>query len=328
MLKTIRIVPLAAESLGVRSLCTYIETPDVKVLLDAGVSLCPSRFGLPPHPDEFQAIISSRQRISEAAKQAEIITISHYHFDHHTASFEDWLCNWTASELTAKQIYEGKTVLMKNTRKKINYNQRRRGWLFKRTSGRFAKKLEVADGRTFTYGKHTKISFSNPVYHGPDNTFLGWVLMVSIEYQKEKFMFAPDVQGPMCQETAELIIQEKPQTLILGGPPLYLADFKVKENDLQDGITNLQNIVERIPLTILDHHVLREESWRKKTEKVFQKAQQHNHTVVTAAEYLGGMNLPLESFRNRLYDQKPPTKNFQVWMKKDRSLKRRTKPPI
>ena len=56
MLKKIKAMPIAAESLGVRSMCTYIETPDLRVLLDAGVSLCPYRFRLPPHPKEFEAI--------------------------------------------------------------------------------------------------------------------------------------------------------------------------------------------------------------------------------------------------------------------------------
>ena len=55
MLKCIRLVPLAAESLGVRLMCTYVENPDAKILLNAGVSLGPKRFGLPPHPEEFKA---------------------------------------------------------------------------------------------------------------------------------------------------------------------------------------------------------------------------------------------------------------------------------
>ena len=67
------------------------ETPDVKVLLDAGISLCPYRFSLPPHPIEFQTIAKLRGRIAEAADTAEVVTISHYHFDHHTPSFEDWV---------------------------------------------------------------------------------------------------------------------------------------------------------------------------------------------------------------------------------------------
>ena len=89
MLEKIKVTPLAAESFGVRSMCTLVQTPDVTLLLDAGVSLCPNRFGLPPHPTEFKAIIKLRKRLAEAADKAEVVTISHYHFDHHTPSYED-----------------------------------------------------------------------------------------------------------------------------------------------------------------------------------------------------------------------------------------------
>jgi predicted metallo-beta-lactamase superfamily hydrolase len=147
-----RIVPLAAESLGIRSMSTYVETKDVKILLDAGVSLCPDRFRLPPHPLEFEAIQEARMRIAGAAEKAEVVTISHYHFDHHTPSFEDWLSNWTEANETARQIYEGKTVLMKNPKEQINFSQRRRGWMFQKTGGKYAQKLEVADRKTFVFG--------------------------------------------------------------------------------------------------------------------------------------------------------------------------------
>ncbi len=95
LLSNIKVTPLAAESFGVRSMCTLVETPDVTVLLDAGVSLCPYRFHLPPHPIEFQTIARLRQKIAEAADKASVVTISHYHFDHHTPSYEDWVVNWT-----------------------------------------------------------------------------------------------------------------------------------------------------------------------------------------------------------------------------------------
>ena len=48
VLKYISVIPVAAESLGVRSMCTFVETCDIKILLDAGVSLCPTRFGSTP----------------------------------------------------------------------------------------------------------------------------------------------------------------------------------------------------------------------------------------------------------------------------------------
>ena len=112
-LSSIKVAPLAAESFGARSMCTLVETPDATFLLDAGVSLCPWRFGLPPHPVEFQTIARLRRKIAEAADEADVVTVSHYHFDHHTPLFEDWVVNWTEANATAQQIYRGKTVLVR-----------------------------------------------------------------------------------------------------------------------------------------------------------------------------------------------------------------------
>ena len=145
-LSNIKVTPLAAESFGVRSMCTLVETPDVAVLLDAGISLCPYRFSLPPHPIEFQTIAQLRKTIADAADKAEVTTISHYHFDHHTPSFEDWVVNWTEPDETARQIYQNKTVLAKNPKENINASQRQRAWLFEKTGGKHAKTLEAADG--------------------------------------------------------------------------------------------------------------------------------------------------------------------------------------
>ena len=152
-LSKIKVTPLAAESFGVRSMCTLVETPDVTVLLDGGISLAPYRFNLPPHPIEFQTIANLRKTIAEAADKAQVTTISHYHFDHHTPSFEDWVVNWTEDGETARQIYQNKTVLAKNPKEKINASQRQRAWMFQKTAGKQAKTLEAADGKTFTYGK-------------------------------------------------------------------------------------------------------------------------------------------------------------------------------
>ncbi len=327
MLKGIRIIPLAAESLGVRSMCTYVETPDVKILLDAGVSLCPKRFGLPPHPLEFKAIIEARKRIAEAAEKAEIVTISHYHFDHHTPSFEDWLCNWTAQNETARQIYEGKTLLIKNPKEKINFSQRRRSWIFQKTCGKLAKKLEIADGKTFTFGE-TKVKFSEPVFHGPKDTALGWVLMATIEHEGEKFMFAPDIQGPISMRTLEIILAEKPQVIMLGGPPLYLARFKVDESEVHVGLKNLEKVVEIAKFTILEHHILRSENWREEVENIFEVAERFGHKILTAAEFLGKQGTLLEAKRRMLFAENPPSRDFERWNQKSMKIKKHEKPPI
>lgn len=326
MLKKIKITPLAGESLGVRSMCTYVETSDVKILLDAGVSLCPNRFGLLPHPEEFRAIKVIRKKIAEVARKVKIVTISHYHFDHHTPSFEDWFCNWTAARETARQIYGGKKVLVKNPKEKINYNQRRRGWFFQKTGGKYAEKLVVADGKTFIFGKDTILRFSKPVFHGPENTTLGWVIMSMIEYQDEKFLFAPDVQGPMSINTFKIIKREKPQVLMIGGPPFYLSKFKVGEQQLQAGLKHLEEIIETVPCIVLEHHILRDKDWRGKVKSVYNRALGTGHKILTAAEFLGKPNMFLEAERKKLFVEIPISKEFQKWMK--RTSRNKIKPPI
>jgi hypothetical protein len=328
MLDKIKVTPLAAESFGVRSMCTFVETPDVKVLLDAGISLCPSRFGLPPHPIEFKTIDRLRRRIAEAADKAEVVTISHYHFDHHTPSYEDWLVNWTEANETARQIYQAKTVLMKNPREKINASQRQRAWLFQKTGGKYAKKLETADGKTFAFGKDTLLRFSEPVFHGPDDSMLGWVVMALIDCEGERLMFAPDVQGPMSAHTLELIKAAKPQAIMVGGPPFYLGGFRVDEAQLRLGLTNLAGVVENVPLTILEHHALRDESWQQRTKQVYDVALKTGHTVMTVAEFAGQENAFLESRRKKLYIDYPPSKEFEKWMHEGLTAKSTTKPPI
>jgi uncharacterized protein len=327
MLKKMKVTPLAAESFGVRSMCTLVETPDVAVLLDAGISLAPYRFSLLPHPMEFQAIAKLRAQIAEAAQKAQVVTISHYHFDHHTPSYEDWLVNWTEDGETARQIYQGKTVLMKNPKERINASQRQRAWMFQKTGGKATGKLEVADGKAFSFGE-TTVRFSEAVPHGPEDSMLGWVVMATVECGGERFMHAPDVQGPMANHTAQLIQAEKPDAIMIGGPPFYLGGFKVEEAQLRRGVENLRSIIREMPVTILEHHALRDEMWKRRSEPLFEAASEAGHQLVTGAEYAGRENVFLESKRKQLYKDYPPSEEFKKWTKLGTNELSRVKPPI
>jgi uncharacterized protein len=326
LLSKIKVTPLASESFGVRSMCTLVETPDVSVLLDGGISLCPYRFGLPPHPIEFQTIARLRKVIAEAAKKASVTTISHYHYDHHTPSFEDWVVNWTERDETARQIYHDKTVLAKDPKENINASQRERAWMFQKSGAKHAKTFEAADGKTYTYGD-TKLSFSPAVAHGSDDHSLGWVIMATVKCGDERFMFAPDVQGPMSIRTAELILATKPSVLMMGGPPLYLEGGRVSEHQIKQALLNLERIAEAVPLVILEHHALRDEAWRSKLSGVLAKAEARGHRIVTAAEYTGKENLFLEAKRKQLFDEHPVSEEFKQWMK-TLTGKSIAKPPI
>jgi uncharacterized protein len=324
-LKQIHVTPLASESFGVRSMCTLVETPDVTILLDAGISLCPWRFNLPPHPIEFQTIKALREKIAKAADTAQIVTISHYHYDHHTPSFEDWVVNWTAQTETARQIYQDKEVIAKNPKENINASQRERAWMFQKTGGKYAKSLQDADGKAFTYGS-TRLLFSEAVAHGEDNSMLGYVIMTTVEYGEERFMFAPDIQGPMSNRTFQLM-ETQPSMLMLGGPPFYLAGFRVNESALQKATNNLSSIVANVPLTILEHHTLRDEFWKQKVAPIHEEASKAGHALITAAEFSGAENTFLESKRKQLYHDFPLSKEFQQWTKTLNS-KNISKPPI
>ena len=326
MSEKIKVTPLAEESYGVRSMCTFVETADTKILLDAGASLAPKRLGYPPHPREYLALSECRKKIIEKAEKADIITISHYHFDHHTPSYTDWFTNWSSAE-AAKKIYEGKLVLAKSYRSMVNASQRRRGWMFKKTGGSHAKTLETADGRAFQFGE-TKLRFSEPVFHGTEKSELGWLVMATIQFADEKVVFTSDVQGPMHTPTLDKILAEKPQLVIVGGPPTYLAGFRVKEENIETGMQNLKRLAENVPTTILEHHMLRDENWRSLAQHIFDAANDLGHKVLTAAEYNGAKNNFLEFRRRQLFEKEPPNSDFEKWMKQPLQKRKLSKPPI
>jgi uncharacterized protein len=325
-LKKIKVTPIAAESLGVRSMCTLVETPDVTILLDAGVSLCPYRFNLPPHPKEFQTINRLRQNIAQAAKKANVITISHYHFDHHTPAYTDWLVNWTETDKTAKQIYQNKQVLIKNPKNNIKANQRQRAWIFQTTVGQTAESIQFADGKTFLYGK-TTLKFSEAVFHGSTDSVLGWIIMALVEFEGERFVFAPDVQGPMIDSTREWVEAAQPSLLIVGGPPTNLESFRIDPSFIDAAVQNLCKLAKVVPLIVLEHHALRDKNYRELMNPVFETALKAGNRVVTSAEYLGVPNVFLESQRCQLFQDYPVFGEFKVWMEtlNDKDIKR---PPI
>ncbi len=69
-------------------MCTFVKTPDIGILVDAGLSLGP-RFGKLPHPKEYKMLLKRRKLLRDFAKKSDLITISHYHFDHFTPYYTD-----------------------------------------------------------------------------------------------------------------------------------------------------------------------------------------------------------------------------------------------
>ncbi|MEW6010715.1 MBL fold metallo-hydrolase [Methanobacterium alkalithermotolerans] len=253
-----KILPLGFESMGVRSMCTYVET-DQKILIDPGAALTPFRFKLPPSNEELIALKKTRTSINEWASLANIITISHYHHDHFTP-FEENIYLESKIE-DAKTLYSGKKVFLKNPQHNINQNQKKR-----------AKKLienlnilpdceliyseKGSNPKSFKSGE-TKLTFSPALPHGKKGSPLGNIVAVSITYNGQKILHASDMQGPISKNSFEYILKESPDILIISGPPHYLKGYILSEKDFSKSLQNLKEIGNHIPQIIVDHHLLR-----------------------------------------------------------------------
>lgn len=103
--------PIWFDSLGAKSSCTLVETPDVSVLIDPGVAVMQPSFPA-SWAKKLYWETQGRLAIKRASRKADVVVISHYHYDHFT-DFD-------------RALYKGKLLLTKNPNNWINDSQRRR----------------------------------------------------------------------------------------------------------------------------------------------------------------------------------------------------------
>lgn len=324
-MKEISLVPLAFESLGVRSMASLIHTPDLHILVDPGISLG-IRFSLLPHPEEYRVRAQLRKQLTEASKKADVITVSHYHHDHYTPNYTENVLIGSSPE-EAQEIIQDKTLLVKDFRTRINPSQRRRGWLFHRFAEKHSKDILVADGNDFPFGA-TTLKFSKPVFHGESGSGLGWIVMLTVSYGEERVTHASDVQGPMDETAVGTILSDGNVMLVLGGPPLYLSGSLVKEEQIMRGRENLIRLCQEVPTVILDHHLMRSPDWRAFIEPALQAAESNGNVIQSAAEYKRLPNRLLECKRRELYSESPPSREFLKWTRLPKDKRRLEPPPV
>ncbi len=110
------------DSMGAKSSSMLIETPDIKILVDPGAAEMQ-----PSYPLSSEEKKELREKaltvIKEASQEADVIFISHYHYDHYTLPSE------------APEIYEGKKLWIKDPNIWINHSQWKRARLFLKQLG-------------------------------------------------------------------------------------------------------------------------------------------------------------------------------------------------
>jgi len=277
-----KIQPIASDSLGVRSMAVYVETKDCKLLIDPSAALGPKRYRLPPSNPEIQALEQAKQEIRMIANQCSILSISHYHYDHYDPY---------------EEFYQDKIVFAKDINKNINASQKQRGKDFQKIV-KDTCNLIYADDSTHIFG-NTTITFSPPFFHGPENVRLGYVLMTTVDDTTQRILHASDVQGPVTAKAKEYIIRQKPDLLIMDGPPTLFLGWRFSQQNLQDASDNLIEIIEKTNCTVLlDHHLLRDLYYQSHFPEPYKT---FPDKIQTFAEYLGKENNTLEAKRKELW---------------------------
>lgn len=284
----LRVIPLAFESLGTRSMATFVETKDCRILVDPGVALGPWRYGLEPHKIERDRKLQHWREIKSYSENSDILIITHYHRDHYNPR--------------EPGIYREKTVLVKHPEKDINYSQKKRSAYFLKQIEHLAREIWHSDRRSFEFG-NTTIVFSEPVYHGADNK-TGYVTEVAIKEGKDVFLHTSDVEGPSLKTQTSFIIEHNPNTIFCDGPMTYMLGDHYSQENLQDSIQNIMEIMDktRVKKFILDHHLLRDLDWRDRIRELFPVAEMKGLEIISAAEFRGLNNDLLEARRKELWE--------------------------
>ena len=114
-MKSLRFKPVWADSLGAKSFCTLVETPDVRVLIDPGVAIMHGSYPAPPGL-KLEWLEEGRRAVVEASRNVDVVVITHYHYDHYT-DFDS-------------RLYRGRLVIAKSPNEYINDSQRGRAMRF------------------------------------------------------------------------------------------------------------------------------------------------------------------------------------------------------
>ena len=96
----------------------------------------------------------------------------------------------------------------------------------------------------------------------------------------------------------QAILEERPYTLILSGPPIYLQGFAVDRRDIERVKNNLIEIARIIPEVVVDHHLLRDLRCFNFIESVKKES---GGNISVASEIIGKEPNLLEARRKKFY---------------------------
>lgn len=109
----INIMPVWFDSMGAKSMCTFIKTPEIRVIIDPGFAIMQRSYPLKDE-EKVAFLKAAEERIKKYTKKADIVIITHFHYDHYKRPVE------------FPESYIDKTLYIKNPNEWINYSQWKR----------------------------------------------------------------------------------------------------------------------------------------------------------------------------------------------------------
>ncbi|MCX8094893.1 MAG: MBL fold metallo-hydrolase [Caldisericia bacterium] len=281
-----KIYPLAGETLGVRSTSIFVETLDLKILIDPGFSIPKLKNSYPPTPYEFRVGDNIKKIIKEKIDISDLIIITHYHLDHFSF-YEDY--------------YKDKIVFIKDPVNFISDNQKERAKKLLDILEKNSKYYRIANGEII-FNK-TKIKFSEIFPHGLDEN-MGGVISILID-DGEKFLYTSDISGFSSENSEYFVIKEFPDILIFDGPVLEVLDKAIYNTEKILNETNIK-------IFIMEHHPYRELDYKEKLKDYFLIFKKNGKPILNYASFLNKEENLLEAERKIFYEE-PFRFNKPLW---------------
>lgn len=280
------ILPISADSLGIRSFCVLVDFNKVKILIDPSAALAPRRYGLKPTDLEKNALNFYLNKIKEISKICNLIVVTHYHWDH--------VIHYKKQEFY--EIYKNKIVILKDY-KEMHIRAKIRGKKVEEKIKEYAKEIYFYSDKSFEF-ENVYIELKN-FWHTIENSKVGKVNVVYLENEKSIIYFSDNC----LFDSLQYAIEKNPDFAILDGFPTYQVGKIYEENQFLKFKENLKKFIEKTKVKeiILDHHLVRDLNYQQKILDLIEFSISHGVKIFTCAEYLGLRNLLLEALRKFIY---------------------------
>jgi len=278
---------IGTESLGVRGLCCFIKTERRSILIDPGIALGYTRYGLFPHPCQVAVAEKIQKKIVKRWSEATDIVISHFHGDHVP------LVDANPYQLDIKRVIglNPKVTIWSKTLPHLSPLEKKR-------AGPFFSVLKnnviEAEGK-----KDRDMTFSRAVFHGDKDDTAVTVMMTKIEGDYV-FVHASDIQL-LNNEAVSQILDWMPDIVLIDGPPLYLSK-RLSKNQIEKAWNNAIRLSQEVDTLILDHHLMRDFEGAKWIKRL---SFETGKKVMCGADFMKKPRMLLEAARKRLYKDIP-----------------------